>query len=244
MTQQDGMKRAAARAAVAEVADGMVVGLGSGSTAAHALTALGERVAAGLRIVGIPTSERTAQLARRVGIPLGGLADHPVIDLTIDGADEIERGSLSLIKGLGGALLREKIVAAASRRLVVIADDSKLVDRLGRHSPIPVEIVPFALPLTLDRLSRLGADPTPRRDPGGVLTVTDNGNHIADCRFDAPGDDFRALDERLRLTLGVVETGLFIGMAAEAVVGGVSGVIRIAAPGTTSPHPTPACARR
>jgi len=157
---RDTGKRQAAMAAVAMVEDGMVVGLGTGSTAAFAIDGLIARVRdEGLRIVGIPTSERSATQARQGGITLTDFASHPKVDLTIDGADEIARDSLDLIKGLGGALLREKIVAAASTRLVIIADEPKLVTSLGGTSPIPVEIVPFGWETTANRLTALG--PTP-----------------------------------------------------------------------------------
>ena len=132
---RDELKRAAAIRAIEEVEDGMVLGLGTGSTAAFVVEGLGRRVAAGLRVVGIPTSERTAAQARRLGIPIATFAEYQSLDLTIDGADEVELGTLDLIKGLGGALLREKIVAAASRRLVIVVDQEKLVDRLGEHTP-------------------------------------------------------------------------------------------------------------
>ena len=137
------LKMAAAASAVRLVRDGMIVGLGSGSTAALAVNRLGERVKQGLRILGIPTSERTAAQAQVLGIPLSSLAEEPNVDITIDGADEVEEGNLNLIKGLGGALLREKIVAGASTRLVIIIHGSKLVGRLGIHQPVPVEVVPF-----------------------------------------------------------------------------------------------------
>src|SRR5215471_16141406 len=153
MATVDEMKLAAAEAAAAFVEDGMIVGLGSGSTATLAVSAIGKRAKGGLRIIGIPTSERTADLARSLGIPLSTLDEHERIDLTIDGADEVERGSLHLIKGRGGALLREKIVASASARLVIAVDETKLVDRLcpGRE-PIPVEVVPFGWRSTAGRL--------------------------------------------------------------------------------------------
>ena len=160
---RDAQKRAAAEAAVALVQDGMVVGLGTGSTAAFAIDALAERVRQGLRILGIPTSERSAAQARDGGIPLTSFAEHRRIALTIDGADEIAVGSLDLIKGLGGALLREKIVAAASDRLVIVADAPKLVERLGTSVPVPVEVVPFGWETTAERLAALGADPVLRR---------------------------------------------------------------------------------
>ena len=164
----DELKRLAAAAAVAEVEDGMVLGLGSGSTAALAVDALGKRVAEeGLKVVGVPTSERTAALARRLGVPLTSFAEHRRIDLTIDGADQVEVGSLNLVKGLGGALLREKIVAAASRRMLVVVDQGKLVGGLGGRTPLPVEIAAFGWQSTLDRLAGAGAQPVLRLTPDG-----------------------------------------------------------------------------
>jgi ribose 5-phosphate isomerase A len=216
------MKRAAALRAVAEVGDGMVVGLGSGSTVAFALEGLAERVAGGLRIVGIPTSDATAVLARRLGIPLAGFDERRRIDLTIDGADQVERGTLHLIKGLGGALLREKIVAAASARLIVAVDESKLVDRLGGRTALPVEIVTFGWQTTIDRLTALGCAPRLRVADGRPFT-TDGGNYIADCAFPEIPDPV-ALEARLASVVGVVESGLFIGLASTIVVGRPAGV--------------------
>ncbi|MBP2296439.1 ribose-5-phosphate isomerase RpiA [Azospirillum rugosum] len=222
--EQDRLKRAAAEAAVTLVEDGMVVGLGTGSTAAFALEALAARIAKGLRVSGVPTSEATAALARRLGVPLTDFAAHRRLDLAIDGADEVERGTLNLIKGLGGALLYEKIVAAASRRFVVIADATKLVDRLGERAPLPVEIVPFGLEPTLDRLADAGLAPLLRRIAGsGEPFRTDGGHAIADCRT-GPIANPAALDRQLRAMVGVVDSGLFIGMAAEAFVGTAQGV--------------------
>jgi len=219
---QDSLKRAAARRAVAEVEDGMVVGLGSGSTAAFALERLAERITAGLRIAGIPTSEATAALARRLGIPLTDFDRHRRIDLTIDGADQVERGTLHLIKGRGGALLREKIVAAASTRMIVAIDESKLVDRLGGGTALPIEIVPFGWQTTLDRLAALGCAPQLRRTSGQPFT-TDGGNYIADCALREIPDPV-ALEDRLSSVVGVVETGLFIGLASTIIVGRPAGV--------------------
>jgi len=216
------MKRAAALRAVAEVGDGMVVGLGSGSTAAFALEGLAERIAGGLRVLGIPTSDAMAALARRLGIPLARFDEHRRIDLTIDGADQVERGTLHLIKGLGGALLREKIVAAASARLIVAVDESKLVDRLGDRTALPVEIVPFGWQTTLDRLAALGSAPRLRR-AGAQPFTTDGGNYIADCALREIPDP-AALEARLSAVIGVVETGLFIGLASTIVVGRPAGV--------------------
>ncbi len=224
---QDRLKRAAAEAAVALVEDGMVVGLGTGSTAAFALEALAARVAQGLRVAGVPTSEATAALARRLGVPLTDFATHRRLDLAIDGADEVERGTLNLIKGLGGALLYEKIVAAASGRFVVIADETKLVDRLGERAPLPVEIVPFGLEPTLGRLADAGLAPALRRaDGSGEPFRTDGGHAIADCHIGHIADP-AALDRQLRAMVGVIDSGLFIAMAAEAFIGTAQGVRRL-----------------
>jgi ribose 5-phosphate isomerase A len=216
MTDRDALKRRAAEAAVAEVEDGMVLGLGSGSTAELALRALAARVAAGLRVSGVPTSERTAALARWLGVPLTDFAAHARLDLVIDGADEVEPSSLALIKGRGGALLREKIVAAASRRMLVVVDESKLVPSLGRGA-VPVEIVAFGWQATLARLEEAGMRPALRRTPDGAPFLTDGANHIADCN-PGPIEDAAALDRRLRAVVGVVETGLFLGMAGRVIV--------------------------
>lgn len=217
------LKTAAAESAAAQVTDGMIVGLGSGSTAALAVSALGRRVGEGLRIVGIPTSENTAAQARGLGIPLTSLTDESQIDMTIDGADEVEQGSLNLIKGLGGALLREKIVAHASKRLVIIVHDAKLVNRLGTGEPVPVEVVPFGWQVTARQLSGLGARPVLRRDAQGDPFVSDGGHYILDCGF-APIDNPESLARQLDHIIGVVEHGLFIGLTAEVHVAGAGGV--------------------
>jgi ribose 5-phosphate isomerase A len=219
----DALKQAAAESTVALVGDGMVVGLGSGSTAAFAVSAVARRVREGLRIIAIPTSESTAARAREGGIPLTTFAEHARIDITIDGADEIEAGSLNLIKGHGGALLREKIVAGASRRLVIIADESKLVERLGLRTTIPVEVIPFGWQITARRLQELGAKVTLRRGAGEEPFSSDGGHYILDCGFEmrASAD---SLAEELDGTIGVVEHGLFLGMAAEAHLAGSGGV--------------------
>jgi ribose 5-phosphate isomerase A len=216
-------KRAAAEAAVDLVQDGMAVGLGTGSTAAYAIDAMARRVRAGLRVRAIPTSERTAQRALAGGIPLVSFAECPELDLTIDGADEIVRGSLDLVKGLGGALLREKIVAASSKRLVIVADSSKLVDRLGTHVPVPVEVVEFGWETTAARLAARGIRPAPRRVGDRQFFRTDSGNMILDCIADPIGDP-TPLARELGEVVGVVETGLFIGMAESALVADQEGV--------------------
>lgn len=218
----DDMKRAAALRAVEEVEDGMVLGLGSGSTAAFALEALAARIVRGLRIAGIPTSEKTAALARRLDVPLTSFAEHRRIDLTIDGADQVERGTLNLVKGLGGALLREKIVASASRRMIVVADETKLVERLGARTPLPIEIVPFGWETVLDRLAAMSCAPRLRLADGKPF-VTDSGNYIADCALDDVGDA-AGLEARLAAVVGVVDSGLFVGIASSAVIGTSTGV--------------------
>ena len=221
MTEQDRLKRQAAEVAVAAVTDGMVLGLGTGSTAAIAVDLLGERVRQGLRVIGVPTSERTAAQARGLGIPLSDLGEHPDLDLTIDGADEVLTGTLDLIKGLGGALLREKIVAAASRRMIVIVDETKLVGELGRVCRLPVEVAVFGWQATKRHLERTGAQAKLRMGPDGAPFRTDGGNHILDCAVSIA--DPAALHARLGLIPGVVETGLFIGMASRVIAGTASG---------------------
>jgi len=224
-TERDALKRAA-ETAVRLVENDMVVGLGSGSTAAFAIEALAQRHRQGLRFVGIPTSERTAAQAASANIPLTSFSEHRQIDLTIDGADEVERGTLNLIKGLGGALLREKIVAAASHRLAIVVDGSKLVDRLGARTSVPVEVVAFGLEATRESLEVLGASARPRVSPAGQPFVTDGGNRILDCNFGRIADPAR-LEERIRRVVGVVESGLFIGRADPVFVADPTGVHRL-----------------
>ena len=234
---RDALKRAAAEAAVELVEDGMVVGLGTGSTAAFAVEALARRHRQGLRFVGIPTSERTAAQARAAGIPLTSFAEHRQIDLTIDGADEVERGTLNLIKGLGGALLREKIVANASRRLAIVVDGAKLVDRLGTHAPVPVEVVAFGLEVTRAALEVFAAEVRPRLTPAGDLFVTDGGNRILDCGFAGPIADPARLEDRIRRVVGVVESGLFISRADPVFVADGQGVHRLDSARAHRGHP-------
>ncbi len=222
-TERDRLKRAAALRAIEYVESGMVVGLGTGSTATFVVDGLGARVADGLRIIGIPTSERTATQARGLGIPLATFAEHQHIDLTIDGADEVERGSLNLIKGLGGALLREKIVAAASERLVIVVDHDKLVDHLGHHTPVPVEVTQFGWQATAAALTRLGATPVLRHAHEDHPFITDGGNYILDCRF-ARIEDPKALELQVAMIVGVVESGLFVGRSSAVIVASAGGV--------------------
>jgi ribose 5-phosphate isomerase A len=220
----DQFKLAAATASVAQIESGMIVGLGSGSTATLAIAAMGKRVAEeNLRIVGIPTSEKSAALARRVGIPLSTLGEHPRIDVTVDGADEVEIGRLNLIKGGGGDLLREKIVASSSARLVIVVDETKLVDRLGRGFAVPVEVEPFGWQTTQDRLKQLRGVPTLRLAPDGRTFITDGGHYILDIAF-GPIESPAELDAKLNGVVGVIEHGLFIGLASQVIVGGAKGV--------------------
>src|SRR6266566_4567792 len=210
MINRDELKRAAALRAIEEVEDGMVIGLGTGSTAAFVVEGLALMVAKGLRVVGIPTSERTAAQARRLGISIATFAEHQRLNLTIDGADEVQLGTLDLIKGLGGALLREKIVAAASDRLVIVVDQEKLVEQLGEHTPVPVEVTPFGWQATAVSLARLGCTPERRYAVGEQPYVTDGGNFILDCRFGTlsnPG----AVERNIAMTVGTVDSGLFVG---------------------------------
>lgn len=220
---RDALKRAAALRAIEEVEDGMVLGLGSGSTAEFAVEALGKRVAQGLEIVAIPTSERTAALARRLGVRTSSFAEHRQLDLTIDGADEVERGTLDLIKGKGGALLREKIVAAASARLVIVVDSGKLVDRLGERSPVPVEVAAFGWEATAFALEKLGSIPRLRTVASGEPFLTDGGNLILDCDF-GPIDAAAALEARIATTVGAIESGLFVGRTSAVVMASEEGV--------------------
>lgn len=212
----DKEKEAAARASVRFVNDGDVVGLGTGSTAAYVVRCLGERVQAGLKIVGIPTSVRTKELAASLGISLTTLDECQQINVAIDGADEFDP-KLQLTKGGGGALLREKIIASASRQFVVIADSSKQVPVLGAF-PLPVEVIPFAEALVAKEIAALGAKVNVRQTPDGKPFITDEGHHILDCRFGRIPDP-PSLARKLSDTPGVVEHGLFINMADVVLMG-------------------------
>ena len=228
----DGLKRAAAERAVKLVEDGMTLGLGTGSTAAHFVELLGARVQAGLRIAGVPTSEATRRAAERCGVPLTTLEEAPELDLTVDGADEID-DELQLIKGGGGALLREKIVAAASRRMVVIADGSKWVMRLGRF-PLPIEVVPFGLAATRRAVeaaiarSGCGGEARLRSAANGEPFLTDEGHHILDVAL-GHIDQPKVLAAALSRVPGVVEHGLFLGLATGAILATEAGVVELGA---------------
>jgi ribose 5-phosphate isomerase A len=225
MSDRDALKREAAEQAAAMVEDGMIVGLGTGSTATFFIDALIARAKAGLSILGIPTSERSAAQARAGGLKLTDFASHTVIDICVDGADEIKRDSLDLVKGLGGALLREKIVASAARRLIIIADAEKLVDWLGTKCPVPVEVTKFGWELSQSRLATIAETVQRRAQPNGEPYVTDGGNYIIDCGFGAIADP-AATNREMRQIVGVVETGLFVRMAQLALVADSQGVTR------------------
>lgn len=216
MVDREREKEIAARRGVELVRDGMLLGLGTGSTANHAIRMIGARVRQGLSVRAIPSSTRTEQLARAEGIPIVGFDAGTRIDLTLDGADEADPG-FRLIKGGGGALLREKIVAFASERVVILVDSGKLVPVLGAF-PLPVEVIPFGWPVVAEAIAARGGQPALRRAPDGSPFVTDEGNHILDCRFGAISDP-EALSLWLNRIPGVVEHGLFIDLAHVVVVG-------------------------
>jgi len=217
-------KQMAAERGAELVQSGMVLGLGSGSTATLAVQAIGRRLRERtLRdVIGVPSSSAIAAVARESGVPLTTLDEHPVLDLDLDGADEVDP-NLNLIKGLGGALLWEKVVATASQRIVIFVDESKLVDRLGTKAPLPVEVIPFGWRTHVSFLESLGGKPERRADPDGKPFVTDEGNYILHCRFDGISNP-EELERRLLTRAGVVGTGLFLGIAHEVIIGRTSGV--------------------
>jgi ribose 5-phosphate isomerase A len=221
MTALEDMKRRAAEAALADVKPGMVLGLGTGSTARHFLEGVARLVAEGLDLKGVPTSLATAEAAKELGIPLTSIEERTRPDLCVDGADEVDP-KLDLIKGLGGALFREKIVAAASKRFIVIVDESKLVPRLGSKGPVPVEVHPFGWRFAAESLVALGATVEVRQRDGEMFR-TDNGNHILDARFRSLAGPAR-LAARIMAIPGVVGHGLFLGMAETVYVGTEEGV--------------------
>src|SRR5438128_4580144 len=221
MVSADELKRKAADAALAYVKPGMVLGLGTGSTAQHFLWGISRLVREGADLKGVPTSFATADAAKGLGIPLTSLEEFPRLDLCVDGADEVDP-KLDLIKGLGGALFREKIVAAASKKFVVIVDESKLVPRLGSKVPVPVEVHPFGWRFAADALETLGATVDLRRKDGEIFR-TDNGNHIVDARFRSLPSPPKTATQIMNIP-GVVGHGLFLKMADTVLVGTEKGV--------------------
>jgi ribose 5-phosphate isomerase A len=220
----DALKKAAAEKAVEQVKSGMVLGLGTGSTTRYAVEKIGQLWQAGVLkdIVAVPTSEGTTTLARQYGLPLATLDEQPTLDLVIDGADEVDP-ELNLIKGLGGALLREKMVVMAAERFVVVVDESKLVEKLGIHAPLPVEVVQFSWRTQRRWLEQLGCQPA-RRGGDEEPYVTDNCNYIIDCTFPYGIDNPAALSAVLRARIGLVEHGLFLRMAHQVIVARAEGV--------------------
>ena len=224
--REEAKKRAAVQA-VEHVHDGFIVGLGSGSTAAYVIQEIGQKIQLeSLRILAVPTSHQAMMLAVQCGVPIATLNEHPQLDVAIDGADQIDR-ELDLIKGGGGALTREKIVALAAKQLIIVADETKLAERLGTNQTIPIEVLPFALPTVMAKMRELDGQPMLREVQGKVgPLVTDNGNFIVDVDF-GPLDDAEELNVKLKLVSGVIETGLFVGMTDTAYLGKPDGVEKL-----------------
>jgi ribose 5-phosphate isomerase A len=223
----DELKKQAAIAALEAVKDGMIVGLGTGSTASHFIRELGVRVKSGLHVHGIPTSQASHRLAEEVGVPLTSLGEHPAIDVTVDGADEVS-DSLDLIKGLGGALVREKVVAHASRLVIIVVDESKLTGRLGFKVPIPVEVVPFALEVVRTQLVLWGGEARLREKDGRPF-ISDNGNPILDW-FHGPVDQPWALEKQIKGVTGVVDSGIFANVAGLVIAATSAGIRKLQRP--------------
>jgi len=217
----DDLKLHAARAALDQIRSGMIVGLGTGSTAAHFIRELGTKVRSGLVVMGIPTSDESARLASEAGIPVTDFRQHPQIDVTVDGADEVSP-DLDLIKGLGGALVREKIVAHASKRVVIVVDESKFVDRLGARTVVPVEVIPLSAYLVARQLESWGG-PARIREKKGEPVVSDNGNFILDWSHGVIAEPAR-LEKDLKRITGVVDSGIFSNVAHCVIVAGALGV--------------------
>ena len=223
----DDLKRQASIAALEAIKDGMIVGLGTGSTATHFIRELGVRVQAGLRVHGIPTSEESRKLAVEVGIPLTTLREHPIIDVTVDGADEVSDG-LDLIKGLGGALVREKVVAHASKKVIIVVDETKLTGRLGVKAPIPIEVVPFALEVARGQLILWGGE-AKLREKEGKPFLSDNGNYILDW-WHGPIDQPWALEKQIKGVTGIVDSGIFANVASQVIAATSSGIRKLQRP--------------
>ena len=218
------LKKQAALAALDEIRDGMIVGLGTGSTATHFIRALGVKVRNGLKVAGIPTSEESRRLAEEAGIPLTTFKDHPEIDVTVDGADEVSP-YLDLIKGLGGALVREKIVAHASKRVIIVVDESKLVQKLGTKTVVPIEVITLATWRVILQLRDLGGEAVVR-EKNGKPFVSDNGNTILDWKHGII-DEPAALEKQLKGMTGIVDSGIFAGVADSVIVAASSGLRKL-----------------
>ena len=223
--EREELKKQAGEEAVKHVEDGMIVGLGTGSTVEYTLRKLGQLVRDGLKIQGIPTSVHTKRIAKEENIPLTNLEEHPEIDVTIDGADEVD-SRLNLIKGGGGALTREKIIAFHSKKLIIVVDDSKIVKMLGIDFPLPVEVIKFSWESTKKVLEEFGCTAKRRIVMGDEPFITDNGNYILDCEFERI-DEPETLEKEINLIPGVVENGLFIDLANEVIVGGKQGLLTL-----------------
>lgn len=230
------LKKAAGEAAATLVRPGMKIGLGTGSTIYFTIEAIGRMHKEGALdgIVTVATSERTATQARGLGLPVRDLSDVLTLDITIDGADEVDP-SMHLVKGLGGALLREKIVASSSTEMIVVVDRGKLVTRIGTRSPVPVETDPFGWKATQEKLAHLGCDPRLRLTADGAPLRTDGGHYVLDCYFAEGVDDPVALERAINLIPGALDCGLFIGMARRVLVGSNEGVLEMALGGQLKP---------
>lgn len=227
MTWREKAKKKVALEAVKHVKDNFIVGLGSGSTAAYAIQEIGRLIQQdNLRILAVPSSSQAKYLAVQYGVPLTTLDEHHIIDLTIDGADEVDN-KFDMMKGGGGALTREKIIASAAKQVVIIADETKLVNKLGTTFRVPVEVLPFGLATAMVGIKKLGGNPLLREGKGKVgAVVTDNGNYIVDVDF-GPIDNAEKLNQQIKLIPGVIETGLFIGLANIVYLGKSEGIIRL-----------------
>ena len=227
MTWREKAKKKVALEAVKHVKDNFIVGLGSGSTAAYAIQEIGRLIQQdNLRILAVPSSSQAKYLAVQYGVPLTTLDEHHIIDLTIDGADEVDN-KFDMIKGGGGALTREKIIASVAKQVVIIADETKLVNKLGTTFRVPVEVLPFGLATAMVGIKKLGGNPLLREGKGKVgAVVTDNGNYIVDVDF-GPIDNAEKLNQQIKLIPGVIETGLFIGLANIVYLGKSEGIIRL-----------------
>ena len=223
--EREELKKLAGEKAVEYIEDGMIVGLGTGSTVKYTLEKLGEEVKNGLKIKGIPTSVHTKRIAKEKNIPLTTLDENPEIDITIDGADEVD-SNLNLIKGGGGALTREKIIAFNSKELIIIIDDSKIVKALGIDFPLPVEVIKFSWAATKKVIEKFGCNVEIRKIMESEPFISDNGNYILDCDFERI-DDPQQLEIDLNCIPGVVENGLFVNLADKVIVGGKQGILTL-----------------